>query len=232
MAKRMSSSCRAGVLGALLLSPLLAGLSDPLPLGAQELDAGHLYLREAGRRVGTERFRVWQTGSTVNAVASVERVQRPAREVRLQMDLDLLPVKYEVREGVSAVVSGERFPDRVRFHLATPEGERWKEYPVQDAAAIFEPGIAHHYLVLVRALREAPDGRMKAILPLDGRTVTVRLTGRTEERVSLGDESVDATRYEVDVEGARHRVWLDADDRLLRVVDAAGREALRAPAEG
>lgn len=232
MAKSVGSSCRARVLGALLLSPLLAGLPNPLPLGAQELDAGHLYLREAGRRVGTERFRVWQTGSTVNAFASVERVQRAAWEVRLQMDLDLLPVKYEIREGVSAVVSGERFPDRVRFHFATPEGERWKEYPVQDAAAILEPGIAHHYLVLVRALREAPDGRIKTILPLDGRTVTVRLTERTEARVSLGDESVDATLYEVDVEGARHRVWLDADDRLLRVVDDAGREALRAPPEG
>ena len=232
MEKRVRSSRRARALGALLLSPLLAGLPDPLPLAAQELDAGHLYLREAGRRVGTERFRVWRTGSTVNAFASVERVQRPAWQVRLQMDLDLLPVKYEVREGVSAVVSGERFPDRVRFHFATPEGERWKEYPVQDAAAILEPGIAHHYLVLVRALREAPDGRMKAILPLDGRTVTARLTGRTEERVSLGDESVDATLYEVDVEGARHRVWLDADDRLLRVVDDTGREALRAPPEG
>lgn len=232
MAKSVRSSCGARVLGALLLSPLLAGLPNPRPLGAQELDAGHLYLREAGRRVGTERFRVWQTGSTVNAFASVERVQRTAWQVRLQMDLDLLPVKYEIREGVSAVVSGERFPDRVRFHFATPEGERWKEYPVQDAAAILEPGIAHHYLVLVRALREARDGRMTAILPLDGRIATVRLTGRTEARVSLGDESVDATLYEVDVEGARHRVWLDADDRLLRVVDAAGREALRAPPEG
>lgn len=232
MVKRVRSSCGARVLGALLLGPLLAELPAPLPLGAQELDAGHLYLREAGRRVGTERFRVWQTGSTVNAFATVERVQRTAWQVRLQMDPDLLPVKYEIREGVSALVSGERFPDRVRFHLATAEGERWKDYPVQDAAAILEPGVAHHYLVLVRALREAPDGQVKAILPLDGRTVTARLTGRTDERVSLDEESVDATRYDVDVEGARHRVWLDADDRLLRVVDAAGREALRAPAEG
>lgn len=247
MAKSVRSSCGAasgprqdpasapravGLLGALLLGPLFAGLPAPPPLNAQELDAGHLYLRESGRRVGTERFRVWQTGSTVNAAASVEMVQRTAWLVRLQMDLDLLPVKYEIREGVSAVVSGERFPDRIRFHFATPQGERWKEYPVQDAAAILQPGIAHHYLVLVRALREAPDGRLKAILPLDGRTVTVRLAARTEERVSLDEESVDATRYDVDVEDARHQVWLDADDRLLRVLDAEGREALRAPAGG
>jgi len=248
VAKRARSSCRtrgAGspwhtptsaprgvkLLVALLLSPLLADLSAPPPLNAQELDSGHLYLRDAGRRVGTERFRVWQTGSTVNAFATVEMVQRAAWQVRLQMDLNLLPVKYEIREGVSAVVSGERFPDRIRFHFATPEGERWKQYPVQDAAAIVERGIAHHYLILVRALREAPDGRLKAILPLDGRTVTVRLAARTEERVSLDEESVDATRYDVDMEGARHQVWLDAEDRLLRVLDADGREALRAPAE-
>ena len=220
------------LLGALLLSPLLAALSAPLPLSAQELDSGHLYLREEGRRVGTERFRVWRTGSTVNAVASVERVQRAAWQVRLQMDPRLLPVKYEIREGVSALVSGERFPDRIRFHFATPEGERWKDYPVQDAAAILEPGVAHHYLVLVQALRQAPDGRMKAILPLEGRSVTVRLADRTGQRVSLGEEPVDATRYDMDIEGARHRVWLDADDRLLRVLDAGGREALRAPAGG
>lgn len=228
----MRSSGKTRALAVLVLSPLLAHLPAPVPMSAQELDAGHLYLREAGRRVGTERFRVWQTGSTVNAFASVEMLQRTAWQVRLQMDPELLPVKYEIREGVSALVSGERFPDRVRFHFATPEGERWKEYPVQDAAAILEPGVAHHYLVLVRALREAPGGRLQAILPLDGRIVTVRLTEVTQERVSLGEQSVDGTRYDVDIEGARHRVWLDADDRLLRVLDAGGREAVRAPAGG
>ncbi|WP_420448660.1 hypothetical protein [Candidatus Palauibacter sp.] len=228
----MRSSRKTRALAVLVLSPLLAHLPAPVPMSAQELDAGHLYLQEAGRRVGTERFRVWQTGSTVNAFASVEMLQRTAWQVRLQMDPELLPVKYEIREGVSALVSGERFPDRVRFHFATPEGERWKEYPVQDAAAILEPGVAHHYLVLVHALREAPGGRLKAILPLDGRIVTVRLTEETQERVSLGEQSVDGTRYDVDIEGARHRVWLDADDRLLRVLDAGGREAVRAPAGG
>ena len=213
----------------LLLGALLAGLPVPPPLNAQELDAGRLYLREDGRRVGTERFRVWRTGSAVNAFAGVERVQQAAWQVRLQLDPDLRPVKYEIREGVSALVSGERFPDRVRFHFATPAGERWKQYPVEDAAAILERGVAHHYLVLVHALTAAPDGRLTAILPLDGRAVTVRLAAQTEESVSLGDASVEATRYDVDMEGALHRVWLDAEGRLLRVLDAEGRGAVRAP---
>lgn len=232
MANRARSSSRARGLAGLLPGLLLAALPTPFALSAQELDAGHLYLREEGRRVGTERFRIWQTGSTVNAVASVEMLQRTAWQVRLQMDPDLLPVKYEIREGISALVSGERFPDRVRFHFATAQGERWKEYPVQDATAILEPGVAHHYLVLVRALREAPNGHLEVVLPLDARTVTARLTLQVAERVSVGGESVDGTRYEVNIEGALHQVWLDADDRLVRVLDAAGREAVRAPAEG
>ncbi len=232
MAKKARSPGRARGLAGLLAALLLAVVPIPYGVSAQELDAGHLYLREDGRRVGTERFRIWQTGSTVNAVASVEMAQRTAWQVRLQMDPELLPVKYEIREGGSALVSGERFPDRVRFHFATAEGERWKEYPVQDATAILEPGVAHHYLVLVLALRDAPEGLLQVVLPLAARTATARLTRRAEERVSISGESVDAMRYEVDIEGALHRVWLDADDRLVRVLDAAGREAVRAPSEG
>ncbi|WP_419161218.1 hypothetical protein [Candidatus Palauibacter sp.] len=225
----MSSIGRGLAVSTLLLAPLM--------LSAQELDAGHLHVRIDGRRVGTERFRVWLTGSTVNAVAAIEIAQRPAWQVGLQMDPNMRPMKYEVREGRSALVSGERFADRVRFHFVTPEGERWKErwkeYPVTDAAAILEPGVAHHYLLLVRALREAPDGRLDVLLPLAGRSVPIRLTRQSAEPVAIGQGSVAATRFDLDIEGMRHSVWLDADDKLLRVVDPrTGREAVRAPTEG
>ena len=99
----------------------------PSTAAAQELDAGQLQVRVNGRRAGVERYRVWRTGSTVNAVATVERAQEEAWQVRLQMDPALLPMKYELREGQVAIVSGERFADRVRFHSVSEDGERWKE---------------------------------------------------------------------------------------------------------
>ncbi|WP_419949367.1 hypothetical protein [Candidatus Palauibacter sp.] len=216
---------RALAIPVLLLSPLVAD--------GQELDAGQLHLTLDGRRVGTERFRVWRTGSTVNAVARIEIVQRAAWEVGLQTDAAFLPTQYEVHEGRATLVSGQRFADRVRFHFTSPEGERWKEYPLQDAGAILEPGVAHHYLLLVRALRDTAEGRLALLLPLVGRSVTARLAGRTEDTVAIGEGSVAATRYDVEIEGVLHRVWLDADDRLLRVVDpVTKREAVRAPSEG
>ncbi|WP_425152731.1 hypothetical protein [Candidatus Palauibacter sp.] len=226
MRKRaLRSKGRALAVSVLLLSPL--------PAGAQELDAGHLQIHVDGRRVGSERFRVWRAGSTVNAVARIEIVQRPAREVGLQMDPDLLPMQYEVEEGRSVLVSGERFADRVRFQFATAGGEGWKEYMVQEVGAIVEPGVAHHYLLLVRTLREAPEGRLDVLLPLAGRSVPARLTGEGPDSVEIGEGSVAATRYDLEVDGAGLSVWLDADDKLLRVVEpGARREAIRAPVEG
>ena len=218
-------------MGRALAIPVL--LLSPLTADGQELDAGQLHLTADGRRVGTERFRIWRTGSTVNAVARIEIIQRAAWVVGLQTDAGFLPMQYEVDEGRVTLVSGQRFADRIRFHFTNSEGERWKEYPVEDAGAILEPGVAHHYLLLVRALREAPDGRLALLLPLVGRSVTARLASRVEDSVAIGEGSVAATLYDLEIDGASHRVWLDADDRLLRVVDPmTKREAVRAPAEG
>ena len=182
--------------------------------------------------MGTERFRIWRTGSTVNAVASVEMVQRAAWQVRLQMDAGLRPMIYRILEGSAAMVTGERLPDRVRVHVSTTDGERWKEYPEQDADAILETGVGNHYLLLVWALRRNPDRPLNVLLPLEGRSVATRLAKISEVPLTVGGDSVDAMLSDVEIEGALHRVWLDENDRLLRVVDPrTGLEAVRAPAD-
>lgn len=218
---------RAAV-GALLASGFL--FADVTMLRGQELDAGQLQVRVEGRRVSLERYRVWQNGSTVNAVASIQRPQMEERQVRLQMDPNLVPLRYELREGRVPVVSGERFADRVRVHTVSEEGERWKEYPTRGVTAILEPGVAHHYLLVLRVLREAPGGTTEVLIPSSGRTVTARLVREIAERVPIGDGSVPATRFDIEVEETRHSAWLDSDGRLLRVVDpSSGREAVRVP---
>lgn len=212
---------------------LLMLLLSPAAGTSQELDAGQLQVRVNGRRVGVESYRVWRTGSTVNAVATVERAQEETWQVRLQMDPDLLPMKYELREGQVAIVSGERFADRVRFHSVSEEGERWKEYPVRGVRSILETGVAHHYLLLVRTLRDAPGQRTEILIPTLARAVVARLVGQAAEQVLIGEQSVPATRYDIDIDGAPHSAWLDADDRLLRVVEPqSGREAVRMSING
>ncbi len=210
---------------------LAVGLAAAPALGAQEVDAGQLEVRVEGRRVGLERFRVWRTGSTVNAVATIERDRSEEWQVGVQMNADLLPVKYQLREGRLQRVGGERLADRVRFHMVTDEGERWKEFPAAGVQAVVEDGVSHHYLVLLMVLRAAPGNRAAVVVPSRGEAATARLVGEAADRVSIGDRSVSATRYEIQVGGATHTLWVDAEGRLLRVLEAAsGRESLRLPA--
>jgi len=219
---RLLRSATGGLLAALFAFPGL--------VLAQELDAGQLQWRADGRRIGVERFRIWRTGSTFNAVATIERVQGEERKIGLQMDPDLVPMKYEFRETGSPSISGERYADRVQFHTVSREGERWREFPPRSVRAIVEPGVAHHYLVLLRILEDNPGG-VAVVIPSRGERARARLTGERADRVDIGQGSVAATRYDVEIGDIQRSVWLDSDGRLLRVLDpATGREAVRLPA--
>ncbi|MCG8467201.1 MAG: hypothetical protein MJB57_03195 [Gemmatimonadetes bacterium] len=199
------------------------------PLAAQELDAGQLQWRADGRRTGVERFRVWRTGSTVNAVATIERVQGDERQIGLQLDADLVPTRYQFQEG-SSLVEGTRFADRVRFHMVSDDGERWKEFPARAVQAVIEPDVAHHYLLLLQLLRERPDG-LAIVIPSRGERALARLAGEGPDRVAVGEGSVSATRYDVEIGETRRSAWIDGEGKLLRVLDpGSGREALRLPA--
>ncbi|MDX1578642.1 MAG: hypothetical protein R3266_09155 [Gemmatimonadota bacterium] len=210
---------------------LIAAAACASGLSAQELDAGQLQLTEGGERLGVERFRIWRAGTTVNAVATVELSGGSEWQVGVQLSAELLPLKYELQGQGAPRVSGERFSDRVRFHSIDESGERWKEFPSREVQALLEDGVAHHHLVLVRVLRQANGGRATVVVPSRGEIVAARLVGEGEDRVSIGERSVSATRYDLEIGGAPRSVWLDADDRLLRVRDTASRrEAIRLPA--
>jgi len=221
----------ARLLARLAAGGLLTALfALPGPILAQELDAGQLQWRADGRRIGVERYRVWRTGSTVNAVATIERVQGEERKIGLQMDPDLVPMKYQFQEGRSPSISAERFADRVRFHTVSEDGERWREFPARSVRAIVELGVAHHYLVLLRILEGSPDD-VAVVIPSRGERVTARLIGEAADRVDIGQGSVAATRYDIEIGDMRRSAWLDSEGKLLRVLDpSTGREAVRLPA--
>lgn len=200
---------------------------------AQELDSGRLELREGGQRIGVESFRVWRAGSTLNAVATVQPpAGRPGQfQVGLQLNADHRPIRYERsvegRRAVEAVWSA----DRVRLHMITDEGERWRELPSRGPGSVLGEGVAHHLLVLVLVLREEESGHVGVIRPTDGEGGNASLGGETSEGVTIEGRSVAATRYEVRIGSTIYHVWLDAGDRLLRVRNVTdGWEAIRLPA--
>ena len=211
---------------------VLCTCSLPSTITAQELDAARLQLRLNGERVGVERYRVWQAGGAVNAMGNVVRAQGEEWQIFLQMDTDLRPVKYQVREGRTSVVNGERFADRVRFHIVDDDGERWKEFRDDGVDAIVENGVAHHYLVLLRILDNARGAGVAMVIPSRGEAAIATLLGKSPERVLVGDGAIAATRYDLDINGSLLNAWLDSEGKLLRILDEEkGLEALRLPTQ-
>lgn len=202
--------------------------------GAQELDAGRLELRQGGQRIGTESFRVWRAGSTLNAVGTVEPPGGRAGDfqVGLQINADHRPIRYERNVEGRREVEAAWSADRVRLHMVTEEGERWRELPSRGAGTVVGEGVAHHYLVLLQLLRES-GGRVGVIRPTRGEALDARLGGEQSDGVSIDGRPVAATRYEIRLGSDVVNVWLDAGGRLLRVQDAgAGWDAVRLPERG
>jgi hypothetical protein len=212
-----------------LAGPALAGLLTALPhpasgQGVQALDEGRYEIRVGGRRVGTESFAIRREGSAVKAVGRITLEGQAASlaevDVRLQTDSNFRPTSYGLRarsgpvDGVDGVWNG----DRLRLHLTTGQGERWKEFLTPGPVAILETGVAHHYFLLFRQLPRGWAGSSIAVVrPSVNEQATARITGGEEDPVQVGRERRSAVRYEVEVDGLQRTVWLDAEGRVLQV---------------
>lgn len=210
----------------------------PAGLFAQQLDTGRLAIEIDGRRVGTESFRVWREQTTVDAFALVTRENgggQRSLDVRFRSDANLRPIQYRLRAEPQALsVDGEWTGGRLRLHVNSDQGERWKEFATPGGAAVLEEGVAHHYLLLAHRLRDAEIGqRLAVIIPSQSARVEGILRARESDRIRIGARDVAATRFDFEIDGQMRRVWIDAEGRLLRVEDPSRRlVATRLPDEG
>ncbi|MFV1986289.1 MAG: hypothetical protein ACC682_03365 [Gemmatimonadota bacterium] len=216
--------------GALLVAAAL-GAWFPSPASPQQIDAGRLALRDGGQRVGVESFRVWEAGANLNSVANVEPSAGRGGEFQVGLELDgqFRPVRYRLLGPDGRVVEGIWSVDRVQVHTVTSEGERWREIASRGPSTVLEVGVAHHYLVLAHLLRET-GGRATVVVPLLGESFAAELVGEQPSEVEVDRRPIAATRYDIEVDGQLRQVWVDAEGRLLRVLDTVtGREAVRLP---
>lgn len=233
-ASRVGHAIARAAVAATLLALLVEA---PAPASAQEIDAGRLAIEEGGARVGTESYRIWRDAGTVRARARITGEGgggSGATEFLLQTDANFRPVLYKVvgngGEAAEATLTG----DRLNLHVTTSGGERWKEFLARGSVAILEPRVAHHYLLVIRALREAaPGSRITVIVPTRTEQTPLVVSAREADQVTIGDRRVAATRYDLELLGSTRRVWVDGNGRLLRLEDpASGRVATRLPDSG
>lgn len=215
---------RPAALVAATVVAVTGGTTSAHGQGSEEITSGQFEIQVDDRRVGTETFAVRREDGVLRAAGRIVLDGGASgltpMDVRMQMNSNFRPNSYALRarqgevQGVDGVWSG----DRLRLHISSDQGERWKEFLTPGPVAILEHGVAHHYYLLFRQLSANPGGaQLTVIIPSRNRQATARVQGGGSETLRVAGEQRRAVRWEVEVDDTRHVVWLDGDGRVLRV---------------
>lgn len=213
-------------LAALLV--MVAGALAPSGAGAQDpnlVDQGRFDVRLGDRAVGSETFAVRRQGDGYMAVGRIQLegsgTWLRSAEVLLSTDGNFAPVRYRHEStgaGEPRSIAFGRTGTRIRITVTDPEGDRVSELLARPGHVLLGPGIAQHYYFLVRRLATGAQENLTALIPGEGREAPVRVVESSDASVEIGDSSVAARRWELDIGGATHLVWADpSDGRILRV---------------
>jgi hypothetical protein len=221
------------------LALLAAPLAGPLSLRSQvtTADEGTFTVTREGARIGREEFRIMRQP----VAGGVEYVARGLgaygdRRITaaLQTDATGAPLRYQVdvRNGaetesrLTAQIVHGRFSAQVR----TARGEAASEFATGDGTVIVDDEIYHQYFFLPLAGRlGTATSDVPVLVPRRNAQGPVRVSRGGSDAVTIGGQSVAATRYTLTLPGLTERqVWLDGSGRVLKVsVPAQGIVATR-----
>ena len=203
----------------------------PEALAAQtvEVDDGTFIVELGGRAVGTETFRIRRSGFGDNArtiaQGTLEIVQGGSRQM-IQSALGTLGVgmsldAYQVNVSAPSELSIrlERRGSRMVSSTSSEAGVEEREYrqtQAQTPTVVLDRFFAHHYF-FVAPYQSPGEPSISAILPRSGVQSTGTLRMTTVEPVSIGGATIPAQRLELRLDGVAHDIWLDGQNRVLRV---------------
>lgn len=234
---------RRGSLVLLACAASLMGSEGALGQGRPPIDSGQFEIRSGGRVVGTETFAIRLQGEEYQAVGrlTLEESGDDLRslELGLSCDAGFVPRRYELRvlEGRPTSRAVSRSGRRLRLTSSTEEGERLQEFLADPDVLLLERGVAHHFFFLVRRLADRSQAAgatgLRALVPAQGEVLEVIVNETARDSIRLGNQTVAATRFGLELGEEAAVVWADpADGRILRVAfPARGWTATRFAAE-
>lgn len=213
------------VLAALLTVPGIVSPAGAPAQEAREVDSGSFRITDGGDAAVSEQFAIrregerWQSAARISPAGGDASVTGSIREFRLQLDAELRPTFFELvdrRAGQHGVV-GVRSGNRLQLRSRSEEGERWKELLLEPGLVVIPRGVAHPYHFVVRVLESGSEAPLPAVVPDAGERRTMTVESRSPATVTVGGRELESVLRELRVGEETHRVWTDAEGRVLRV---------------
>jgi len=214
-------------------------LCSPVLVGAQvtTADEGTFTVTRQGTRIGREEFRIMKQ-PVAGGVEYVARGLGAYGDRRITAALQTgatgTPLRYQVdvKNGadVEARLTAQIVHGRLSTQVRTVRGEAASEFAAGDGTIIVDDEIYHQYYFLSLSGRlTGASGEVSVLVPRRNVQGIVHVSRGGVDPVTIGGQSVAATRYVLSAPGAPERqVWLDANGRVLKVsVPSQGIVALR-----
>ncbi len=187
------------------------------------LDEGAFVIDVEGRQVATETFKIRRSGQGEAAVVIAQATLLfTGGDIESMTTLlqargrDLKLTGYQVRVSTGEVTSLRDNGQRLEAVTTSSAGQREREYRGGAQAVVLEELFAHHYYFLGQRARQEPTS-VSVIVPRAGSQARARLVQGNVETVQVAGTRVSAQRLTLDVRGLKHDIWVDQQNRVLRV---------------
>ncbi len=187
------------------------------------LDEGAFVIDVGGRQVATETFKIRRSGQGEAAVVIAQAtLSFTGGDVESMTTLlqargrNLELTGYQVRVSTDEVTRLRDNGQRLEAVTTSSSGQREREYRGGSQAVVLEELVAHHYYFLGRRARQEATP-VSVIVPRAGSQTRGSLVQGDVEIVQVAGTRVSAQRLTLDVRGLKHDIWVDQQNRVLRV---------------
>ena len=201
------------------------------PLRAQTvlLDEGSFVVEIGGRSIGTEDFRIRRSGFGENAQVIAQgtleiaedggqqTIQSALGTVGIGMKLDAYQVKVSGPSELQVLL--QRRGNRLVAETTSGAGVEEREYrrpSTRWPTIILDRFMAHHYFFL-GPFQNPEESSISIVRPRPGEQAEGVLRMASVEPLSVGGRTLQAQHLQLVLGGAIHDVWLDSQNRVLRV---------------
>lgn len=209
----------------------LAGVPSPLSAQGVTVDEGTFTLYLDGREIGTESFAIRRSGEGTEAqIIATAEIQMEVPEGRL----DLRPALQAAGEGMEVTayqirISGHQQEEifvtlgdrRFRTSVRSERGEQEREYRATPGTVLLDTGVAHQYFFISSRV-ESSGARIPVLIPREGTQFELQVSVVGTERIQIGGTSVEARHLRLEGRGETRDLWVDGENRVLRLEYPSG----------